>query len=179
MMTPIRILLFCLLLGNAEARSQPPASEYQVKAAFLFHFAQFVEWPAYSYESPGSPFIIGILGQDPFGTYLDQLVKGELIHGRPIQVVRYRDVREVGNCHILFINLRDVEKTQQAIESLKGKNILTVSDQEDFQKLGGIVKFFTDRQKIRFQINPDMAKAASLNISSKLMRLAEVYHPTE
>lgn len=148
--------------------------EYQVKAVFLFNFTQFVEWPEDTFARPNSPLVIGVLGEDPFGTYLDETIAGEKIDGHPLTVRRYHNVQQVKNCHILFVNLPKTEQLAQALTELKGQNILTVSDAANFIRQGGIVQFITENKKIRIQINPETARASDLTISSKLLRVAEI-----
>lgn len=160
-------------MGMKAPVQNTPTREYQIKAAFLYNFTQFVEWPEESFPSPDAPLVIGILGSDPFGTYLDQTVQGETIGGHPLIVRRYNSREEISNCHILFINIKDKTRMKQTLEKLRGKNILTVSDEQSFTKMGGIIELFTIEYKTRIRINPDAANAAGLSVSSKLLRLAD------
>jgi len=148
--------------------------EYQVKAVFLFNFAQFVHWPSQAFPEAQTPLIIGILGEDPFGTYLDETVRGEKASNRPLAVQRYRRTGEIKTCHVLFISRSETARLEQLLASLKGRNILTVSDVDDFARRGGMVGFITEKSKIRMRINLEAAKAANLTISSKLLRVAEI-----
>ena len=150
----------------------PPSREYQVKAVFLFNFSQFVEWPDKAFSSDKAPLVIGVLGDDPFGHYLDDIVSGEKVNGHPLIIQRYHNIQEASTCHILFINKGEMDKTD--ITNLKGNNVLTVSDDPSFIQKGGMIRFFTSNNKIQFQINPEVAKAGGLTISSKLLRLAEI-----
>lgn len=161
----------CFVLLSLQPQAQTAPKAYQVKAAFLYNFSQFVEWPPTAFSNQASPFVIGILGKDPFGAYLHELVKGERINGHPIQVQRYGDEKEIKNCHILFINL---PSTINALSALENQSTLTVSDADNFARQGGMIRFFTENNKIRLEINPAAAKEASLNISSKLLRVAQI-----
>ncbi len=156
---------------------KPPVREYQLKAAFLFNFSQFVEWPSSAFSSAKAPIVIGILGEDPFGTYMDEIVQGEEVNGRPLVIQRYHTAEEIKQCHILFINLAKANKQEQTIASLKGKSILSVGESTNFIKEGGMIKFSMIENKIHFQINPEAAKDAGLIVSSKLLRLAEITVP--
>jgi hypothetical protein len=168
----LRSLLFFILAGVQYLQAQAPVPrEYQVKAAFLYNFSQFIEWPPESFPDNESPFIIGILGNDPFGSYLDEVVSGEKTMGHPIVVKRYNDAEDISNCHILFINS---SYSQSEAEQLRHENILTVSDKNNFTNVGGIIGFFTEAGKIRFNVNIAAARSARLNISSKLLRVAKV-----
>jgi hypothetical protein len=152
----------------------PPSREYQVKAVFLFNFTQFVEWPAEAFADSTAPLVIGVLGEDPFGAFLDQTVRGETAKGRPLVVERYRRVQEIGNCQVLFISRSESERLGEILASLAGKPILTVGDIEGFAVRGGVIRLATLGGKIRLRINLDSAKAAKLTISSKLLRPAEI-----
>ena len=155
----------------------PPSNEYQVKAVFLFNFAQFAEWPASAFRMPSSPLVIGVLGEDPFGAYLDELVKGEKIGAHPLQVQRFASVKDLPPCHILFISRSETERLDQIMPLLKDRSILTVSDVDTFTRHGGLVRFVTVDGKIRLRIYLDGAKAAGLTISSKIVRPATIVTP--
>jgi hypothetical protein len=169
------LLLVCAArLGAQGAR----ASEAQVKAVFLFNFAQFVGWPPTAFPDTASPLVIGILGDDPFEGFLDQTVRGEHVRGRAFQVQRYHSVDEIKTCHVLFIGTPAGARLDDVLANLRSKPILTVSDDARFAERGGMVRLVTDHSRIRLQINVDAAQAASLTISSKLLRVAEIVTPT-
>ncbi|MEI6948076.1 YfiR family protein [Paraflavisolibacter sp. H34] len=159
-------LAFAWLGLNAQSN---PSREYQVKAVFLYNFTQFVQWPQ---GGSRGPFIIGILGNDPFGAYLDQTVANERVAGRSIVVRRFREAGDVGACHILFVHA--AQATPGTLAALKNRGVLTVGDAGNFISRGGMVRFYTENNKIRLQINLAAAKEADLEISSKLLRVADV-----
>ncbi|MDB6127836.1 MAG: YfiR family protein [Verrucomicrobia bacterium] len=167
------LIFFGALHGFLEAA---PTKEYQVKAVFLFNFAQFVDWPAESFAAPNSPVVIGVLGDDPFDGLLDDAVRGETAHGRPLAVQRFKRVSEIETCHVLFIGPKDSQHLAEILRDLQGRNILTVGESENFAKSGGIIRFMTDNGKIRLRINVDAAHDANLKLSSKLLRPAEIVH---
>lgn len=169
--TQLRVLaLVMLCLAPFAVRSQiTPA--YQVKAAFIYNFTQFMEWPPQAYDDQLGPFVIGILGENPFGNYLDELVKGEKVAGRRIVVRKFKELDEIKYCNILFIN---VPHAREAARSLRNKSILTISEENNFAREGGMVRFFTANNKIRFQINPAAARGAGISISAKLLRVADI-----
>lgn len=152
----------------------PPDPEYQLKAVFLFNFAQFVEWPASAFPSPETPLVIGVLGEDPFGPYLDETVRGEKVNDRPLVVRRYQSVEEITTCHILFISRAEEGRLKGILDSLRGRSVLTVSDADRFATRGGMIRFVTDHHRIRFRINLEAARAANLTLSSKLLRPAQI-----
>lgn len=151
--------------------------EYQIKALFLYNFTQFITWPDKAFQNTESPLIIGILGDDPFGTYLDETVEGEKINGHPLAIRRYNNVKEAEYCHLIFIHKSKGNSIPQIISDLKGKNILTVSDAPDFIYQGGMIRFITVNNKIQFEINPEAIKAEELKVSSKLLSLAKIVIP--
>jgi hypothetical protein len=171
------MVLLCVLPGTQSLHAQTNASkEYKLKAVFLFNFTQFIEWPSSAFASAGSPFIIGILGDDPFGFSIEETVQNERVGGHPLVVQRYHDIRDMRPCHILFINSKDPEKIKESL-LVAGRNTLTVSDADGFVKMGGMIRFITENNKIKLQIYPDMAKTAELLISSKLLRVSDIYDP--
>ena len=171
------MILLGILLGAGLFAPQLRAQafkEYDIKAAFLYHLAQFVEWPPEAFPAAETPLVIGVLGQDPFGKALDEIVKDEVVKSRKLVVQRFRQMEEIKICHVLFISQSEAGHLDQILASLKGRHVLSVGDSEDFAQRGGIVRFVTEKNKIRLRINIDSAKAANLTISSKLLRATEV-----
>lgn len=153
------------------------SKEYQVKAIFLFNFAQFIEWPTNSFSDAQVPLTIGVLGDDPFDGFLDEAVRGEKVDGHPLVIQRYQRAEDVKACQILFISGSERSHMEQILAGLNGKHILTVGDMEGFVKNGGVIRFVTEENKIHFRINVEAAKSANLTISSKMLRLAEIVEP--
>lgn len=151
--------------------------EYQIKAVFLFNFAQFVNWPTKTFAGPDEAFCIGILGDDPFGSFLDATVKGEKVDSHPLVIARYSRIEDVKNCQILFICKSEKDRSEKIFTYLKNRKILTVGDSDGFLEDGGIISFSTKENKIHLMINPRAAKRANLSISSKVLRLAEIVEP--
>jgi len=177
------VIVGLLLLGHFSSQTQSqtpeqPSREYQLKAIFLFNFTQFIDWPPASFAGEEAPLIIGILGANPFGSYLEETVSGEKINGHPVTVQYFQNEAGAKTCHILFINLPETKKRKQAIEAVKENNILTVCEAADFSKQGGMIRLFTRNNKIKLLINLEASKAANLVLSSKLLRLADIYKPT-
>ena len=146
--------------------------EYQVKALFLFNFARFVSWP--SPQPSDTPFVIGIVGDDPFNSYLDETVRGEKVNNRLLTIQRIRRRREPRNCNILFISQSERDRAAQIVANLKGRSVLTVSDIDGFANLGGMIELFTEKNQIRMRINLEAVRAANLKVSAKLLQVAEV-----
>ena len=165
------VILWVLISGASETRGAV-AKDYDLKAVFLYNFAQFVDWPAEAFRDTNSLFVIGILGSDPFGKGLDEVVRKEMVRNRKLVVERYRRVEEIGACQILFISQSEAGQLEQILSSLKGRSILTVGESDGFASCGGMIRFLTDQKKIRLRINNDAAKAANLTLSSKLLKAA-------
>lgn len=172
----VRLALLVAVAPMAVAQSAT-SNEYQLKAVFLFNFAQFVEWPAHAFRAADAPLVIGVLGEDPFGAYLDELVRGEKIGPRPLIVRRYKRAEDITECHMLFISPSEAGALEKILPSLKGRSLLTVSDADGFMRQGGMVRFVTENGKIRLKINVEAAKAGELTISSKILSPATIVVP--
>jgi hypothetical protein len=169
--------VFCALLAvsmsSATAAQTGTAQEYQVKAVFLFNFTQFVGWPPTRADGK-TPIVIGILGDDPFGSYLDDTVRGEKVGDRPLIVRRYRRIEDVDDCQILFISRSEAVRSEQIAARLKDRSILTVSDADPSGVNAAIVQFVTKNDRVKLRIDVSSARDAGLTISSKLLRVAEI-----
>lgn len=174
----IRRLAFLLLLvfggelGRAAAARAQGANEYQVKAAFLFNFVKFIEWPAEAFSDDGAPLVIGVVGQDPFGGYLDRAAGGKSVNGRQLLVRRFKWGEDLRACHVLFVCSSERKHLAQIIARLRGATVLTVGDMDQFTQQGGGIHFVTEASRMRFEINARAAAQARLKISSKLLALA-------
>lgn len=146
----------------------------QVKAIFIFNFTQFIEWPRTSFASSDAPFVITVLDDPDFSAFLRKAVEGELQGTHPIVVQDAAQLSEVNGSHILFFGRMRQREMEAALADARANHTLTVSDQPDFVKRGGIIRFFIDHGKIRIRINRSVAKASGLTISSKLLNVAEV-----
>jgi uncharacterized protein DUF4154 len=165
-------MLLALLLGTAAGATAP--DEYQVEAVFLLHFTQFVEWPAQSLGDAHTPFVIGVLGRDPFGSSLDEAVRGESVNGRPLIIKRFADATDVRPCQILFIDRSAANDADHVIGTLAHSGTLTVSNFDVPAPADVIIRFLNEDRRIRLRINVDYARTAGLTISSKLLRPAQV-----
>jgi hypothetical protein len=163
--------------GLGAAGAQPiVSSEYAVKAAFLYNFAKFVEWPAGAFPGPGEPVTFCILGEDPFGGKLEQTVEGKTVKGRPV-VVLHTGLDALGRCHILFAGSSERPRFDRILAAVGRRPILTVGDDEPFRQAGGIINFVLRESRVRFQIDRAAAERAGLKVSSQLLELAEAVPP--
>ena len=148
-------------------------SEYQLKAVFLFNFAQFVEWPAQAFDESTSSLNVCIVGNDPFGSELEAVMQGESVGGRPLVVERLTNLETTQSCHLLYVNQPE-HQLRETLQMLKGKPVLTVGETQAFMDSGGMIRFNMDGKKIRLIINPKAADEAQLRLSSKLLRSSEL-----
>jgi hypothetical protein len=162
------------LLAGGGSAAAGALSEYQVKAVFLFNFSQFVSWPPEAFADPKAPFVIAVLGRDPFGTNLDEVVRGETVNGRPLVVRRFGSVADIDVCNILFIDRTESPRVDAILAMLNHRGTLTVSDFEGSPQRGVMIRFIIEKNRIRLRIDLDSARAARLTISSKLLRPAEI-----
>lgn len=163
-----------LLAAGLTAPAQSASfREYDVKAVFLFNFAQFVEWPPQSFSSTNDPLVIGLLGRNPFGDALEQAVKGESVRGRPIEVRRLARVEETGGCHMLFVSASEASRAGEILRKLQGKPILTVGESASFVRQGGVIGFTTGGRTVGFTVNAETARKQGLHVSAQLLKLAQ------
>lgn len=163
-------------LGELDAApTAPPASlEYEVKGAFLVKFGMFVEWPDPARRGADKKvFTIGILGADPFGDRLDEVVRKETIRGRPVQIRRASAVVELAGCEIVFISASEAARLPELLRALADQAVLTVADEPGFASAGGMIGFIKEGGKVRFEINPGAAEKAGLKLSSKLLQVGK------
>jgi len=164
------LLLSCCLSAWAQDNSPP---EYRLKAAVLYNFAKFVEWPTDAFPDTNSLFCIGVLGEDPFHGEIEATVKDKNVSGRPVVVRHCKNATEGRSCHILFISQSERRRLGPILATLKGAPTLTVSELERFLQAGGMVLFTMEQHRVRFEINDAAARAEGLHISSKLLNLAK------
>jgi hypothetical protein len=171
----LRILLVLAAVAPREAQAQPAASkEYQLKAAFLFNFAQFVEWPPSAFPNTDTPISICILGENPFGSALDETVRGAIVHNRRLLIQRAPRVENLKDCHLIFISRSETARIAGVLAELEPRAVLTVSEVEGFAQRGGIINMYLAGNKVRFEINLAVARRKGLKISSELLSLGRL-----
>jgi len=166
----ISVLLLFLALPWT-ARAQAAASEYAVKAAFLYNFTKFVEWPPNAFSGERSQFRVCVLGEDPFGKSL-RVIGDESVAGRRVSLLQAEEIRQPEDCQILFISRSERDRLSQILADLGEAPVLTVGDSGGFLDQGVIINFTLENGKVRFEINQEAAERAGIKISSKLLRLA-------
>jgi hypothetical protein len=170
------LLAFSIPTAFAEPSINP---EYQIKAVFLFNFLQFVEWPATAFSSADSPIRIGVLGDDPFGSVLERAFQGETIWHRSLVVERSSRVEDLKNSHLLFVSKSEKSRYPEVLSQFNSKNTLTVSEMEGFTRRGGIINFYLEGKRIRFEINTNAAQNHGLKVSSQLLGLGKIVNSEE
>jgi hypothetical protein len=169
--SPLFLLVVFMTALDASLFAQV-SGEYEVKAAFLYKFASFVEWPS---PSDAAPLCIGIVGKDPFGAILDRVVEGKVLNGRPFLIRRFKPGQNISDCQILFIGSSEKPRFRSLVESLQ-RPVLTVGDTPGFCQSGGIINMELLNDRVHLLINPDAAGKARLRLSSKLLSLATIVH---
>jgi len=147
--------------------------EYQIKAGFLYNFVKFVEWPSEAFAGADSAIVVGVLGEDPFGDALSAL-EGKTALGRRVEVRRYTRAEDAVAAHVLFISASELRTLPSVLKALASSNILTVGDFEGFTEAGGVIRFYSKKNKMRVEINTAAAERAALKISSKLLNIADI-----
>lgn len=148
--------------------------EYRVKAAFLYNFAKFVEWPAGEFKGPDDPVTICVLGRGPLGPLLEQAVSGKQIEGHPLVAREITETRDAAVCQILFVAAGEKKRLPAILDQLKAGSVLTVGETQNFATGGGVINFKLEDGKVRLEVNLHAAERAKLRISSKLLSLAKI-----
>lgn len=170
----LTILVYLLLVSfTPETNGAEPVPSYSVKAAFIYNFIKFVEWPTTGFKDAQSPYVVGVIGKDPFGPDLKNAMANKTVNGRPIVVIPVSD-EETRNCHALFVSNSEKRRLKAILDRVTGSPILTIGETEEFAQIGGIINFVLEDNKVRFQINIEAAKRADLKIHSTLLNLAKV-----
>jgi hypothetical protein len=156
---------------HLHAQSSKP-TDYDVKAAYLFNFGRFVEWPTNAAAAKNDAFMVCVLGQDPFGAALDATLAGESIAGRKVAAKRISTPEESADCQILFLSSAEDTQLRKIVEVLNKQPVLTVSDMPQFSQRGGMIQFVLEGKKVRFEVNLTAAQHAGLTLSSELLKVA-------
>lgn len=168
-----RLAAFLLLLPCLSAAQGTGTSEYAVKAAFLFNFAKFVEWPEGAFRGPDEPLTFCVLGEGPLGAELERAVAGKTVGGRQAAVRRLAQLAGLGECRILFVGSSERTRFDQILAAVGDRAILTVGEEEGFNRAGGIISFVVRQSRVRFRIEHETAVRSGLKLSSRLLELAE------
>lgn len=169
----ILFILGLLFLGAlSPARADSISKEYQLKAAFLYNFTKFVDWPPERFADNSSPIVIAVLGKNPFGDEMERLVKDRVVNGHPIQVRFIESADDIPSAHIIFVSARSERNFDESIFDHPG--VLTVGESSDFAERGGMIRFTLVGEKVRFEINQASSDKAGLKLSGQLLKLAMI-----
>lgn len=149
------------------------AKEHQLKAAFIFNFITFVEWPPNTFESPTAPLLIDVAGQTPIFAELGKAVKDRKIDGRPLIVRPVETPDEARVTHLLFVPASEDYRCEKWLSAVEKASVLTIGESEAFARRGGMINFVQEVDKLRFEINMDSVDAAHLRIGAQLQKLAK------
>jgi hypothetical protein len=170
------LVLFLLAWASVwcdPVHSQTPPSDYEGKAAMLLNFVRFTDWPAEAFTSDQAPFVVGVVGKDPFGAVLDNTFSGKSVKGRSFIVKRLTADQNLKSCHLLFVSSSEKRRQRDLLDKLRGSPVLTVGETYDFRDHAGVVQFVEKDKSAGFSINLNAAKAGKLHISSNVLRQAE------
>lgn len=166
-------------LWQAQAQEVP---EYQLKAAFLYNFAKFIEWPQTAFKDSSASFVIGILGDDPFGENIN-FIKSKKVKNRNLEVKHFKNLKDLKTCQILFVSSSEKKQLPEIFNAVKDSTMLTVSDMDSFIESGGVIRFVLEGETLGFAINAEALKQAEFKISSQLLKFGQLvtveHNPTE
>lgn len=166
----LTIFLPVTWLWQAHAQEVP---EYQLKAAFLYNFAKFIEWPQTAFKDSSTSFVIGILGDDPFGENIN-FIKSKKVKNRKLEVKNFKTIKDLKTCQILFVSSSEKKQLPEIFNAVKDSTMLTVSDMDSFIESGGIIRFVLEDETLGFTINAEAVKQAEFKISSQLLKFGQL-----
>jgi YfiR/HmsC-like len=166
------LALLLIFVVAFRTRAQAPATEYEVKAAYLLNFGKFIKWPESAIPSGTDKFSICVLGDDPFGNVLNTTVRDEKIDGKPVIARRIGRSQDITGCQVLFISRSEEKQFRKLLQSFSKSAILTVSDMPGFMDHDGMIQFTLVNNRVRFEVNLDSVQEAGLTLSSELLKVA-------
>lgn len=176
------IILWAGLTGSLGLWAESPkvVDPYDLEAAYLVHFLEFVNWPERAFADKKTPYVIGVIGEDPFGDRLAKLTSGRLFNGRKVVIRDFggfepEEASDLRACHILFVSHSEKDRLSGILKAVRYSPILTVSEIEKFPVFGGILSFDQQGKKIRLYVNPKAAKNAQLQFSARLLQVCRTY----
>jgi hypothetical protein len=171
------LALLTAMVGAIQIGAQGnPSAEYQVKAAFLYNFVKFVEWPPEAFQNEKSPITLCVFRYDPFGSALDEVIAGQTLKNRQLQARRITKPQDLKACQLVFVSGKEDKHLPEILESLKGASALVVGEGENFAEHRGGIQFFIENKQLRFAINLDAIQRSRLTVSSKLLAMARIVH---
>ena len=172
----VRMLSLLAVLFTSPSLYAETDLEYRVKAAFLYNFTKFVDWPPRSFAAANAPLQLCVYGSYPFGPDLEKIVSGKSVDNRALQVRRVKQLADTQGCQVIYFGDSEGVRLAAHLQHLQSQAVLTISDDPRFLELGGMVRFLLVNNKVRFEINRSIAERTGLSISSKLLRVAHAVH---
>src|SRR5579872_5802142 len=166
-------ILWCVIALVCNA-VHAQSKEYQIKAAFLFNFTQFVEWPAVAFSGADAPLCVGVLGDDPFGPALEETFRGESVQNHKLSVRHAQKVEDLADCQMVFVSKSENARVSEILAKFDSRPVVTVSEVDGFARRGGTIDFYRENNKVRFEINLGSARQSGLKISSQLLGLGKL-----
>ena len=168
------VVIFVLAFLSPARAQNEVSSEYRVKLAFLYNFAQFVQWPADTFSDSGAPLIICVAGDNPFVGEIALSLQGRSVGGHPIELRRLRPQEDPHKCHMVFLRAAGTKTAAKIFAESRGSSTLTVGEAAGFAARGGMINLTREQDKLRFEVNIDATGETRLRISSKLLSLAKI-----
>lgn len=169
-------LALAALVGGVPARAQAPDGEAQIKAAYVYNFLKFVEWPVESFERPNDPLVVGIVGDGPMADATERLLSLQQVGERPVVVRHVKWDKPLAGVHAVVVTETDVKKLRRVLEAASLGHILSIGEGAAFASTGGVIGLVIEGRKVRFDIDLDVANTTGLKVSSKLLALTRVVH---
>lgn len=176
---PVVALVVLNICGAQALHPQTSSLEYRVKAAFLYNFTRFLEWPGEAAPGSGEAFDVCVLGKDPFGRVLEKTVQGKTVRGHPLRLLSPGPEGDLEACEVIFISSSEKKRLRRILDDVRPYHALTVGETDDFLDRGGMINFLIEDGTVRFEINLDRTKEAGIKVSSQLLRLATTVRTSE
>ncbi len=173
---PLVGLLLVLAALDISRADESRTNEYEVKAAFLYNFAKFAEWPSESFADAAAPIVVGVFGEDPFGPALDTMLSSKSAHARPFTVRRIVGAEQAAECHLVFVARTTESATRRVLEAIGTHPVFTVGESPDFLTLGGLINFRVENNRVIFEVSAEQSASSPVRLSSQLLKLSRVVH---
>jgi len=166
------LALLCVVCGTCLGAEKAALKEHQLKAAFIYNFTKFIEWPASGFPDTNAPFVVAVAGATPCAAELEQIARDRKVNGRELIINVVKTPEAARGAHVLFVPAAEEARLKDWLAAVRGTSVLTIGESESFLKEGGIINFMLEGEKIRFEIEMDQADVASLKVSAQLQKLA-------
>ena len=169
------LLLFLAASARPARGDHHVAGEYEIKAAFVYRFTHFTEWPADAFKDGDAPIVVALVGEDPFGGALEHAVADKVVNGRRLEYRHYPNAKALDRCHVLFVSGSERQQLARILADARAFGALTVGDSDEFTRDGGMIRFMREDNKVRFEIHRQPVVKAGLRLSAQLLKLARIY----